>query len=106
MGKIELSPDMMNWVQRYSKNKQRINRGMLAFAAIFVTWRVRRSFKKPASKHENNSSKLEKKGGKNRISGEVDAVFVARFKRLFKIIVPGVSSKEFWLLSLFSGFLV
>ncbi|KAI8996014.1 ABC transporter transmembrane region 2-domain-containing protein [Gaertneriomyces semiglobifer] len=37
---------------------------------------------------------------------DVDALFFKRLARLLKIIIPGVSSKEFWLLNLFSGFLL
>lgn len=36
---------------------------------------------------------------------EVNAVFFKRFFRILKIIIPSVSSKEFVLLNLFSGFL-
>jgi hypothetical protein len=36
---------------------------------------------------------------------EVNAVFFKRFFRILKIIIPSVSSKEFLLLNLFSGFL-
>ncbi|KAJ3357257.1 hypothetical protein HDU83_008070 [Entophlyctis luteolus] len=38
--------------------------------------------------------------------GEVDARFLARLTRILTIIVPGVSSKEFVLINLFSAFLV
>lgn len=49
------------------------------------------------------STKASKKKSKK---AEVDAVFLKRFLGIAKIIIPGVSSKEFWLLNLFSGFLV
>jgi ATP-binding cassette subfamily D (ALD) long-chain fatty acid import protein len=71
-----------------------------------VAWRIKSGF---SSKSDSKSSTTSpRKGGKKRskVVGEVDSVFVARFSRIFKIIVPGVTSKEFWLLTLFSGFLL
>ncbi|KAI8926954.1 ABC transporter transmembrane region 2-domain-containing protein [Entophlyctis helioformis] len=44
--------------------------------------------------------------GKGGVRAEVDAVFAQRIRRLLGIIIPGVSSKEFLLLNLFSGFLL
>ncbi|KAI8854629.1 ABC transporter transmembrane region 2-domain-containing protein [Chytridium lagenaria] len=38
--------------------------------------------------------------------GEVDIVFFRRLVRILKIIIPGIASKEFLLLNLFSGFLI
>ncbi|KAH6583999.1 hypothetical protein BASA50_002435 [Batrachochytrium salamandrivorans] len=46
-----------------------------------------------------------KKGGSG-VRADVDAIFLKRLTRLLHIIIPGVSSKEFWLLNIFSGFLV
>ena len=66
-------------------------------AIILLTWKLKR---KP-TKNLDDTRKPSKK-----VSGEVDAIFLARFKRIFKILVPSVKSKEFWLLGLFSGFLV
>ncbi|KAI9329749.1 P-loop containing nucleoside triphosphate hydrolase protein [Obelidium mucronatum] len=37
---------------------------------------------------------------------EVDALFLSRLSNIFKIIIPGVSSKEFWLINVFSAFLI
>ncbi|KAJ3226458.1 hypothetical protein HDU81_007315 [Chytriomyces hyalinus] len=51
----------------------------------------------------DTGSKKSKRSGKR---GEVDALFVARLTRILRVIIPGVSSKEFWLLNLFSCFLV
>jgi ATP-binding cassette subfamily D (ALD) long-chain fatty acid import protein len=55
---------------------------------------------------DSASSGGGKRKKKKRISGDVDAVFLARITRIFRIIIPGFTSKEFWLLCLFSGFLV
>ncbi|TPX34179.1 hypothetical protein SmJEL517_g03078 [Synchytrium microbalum] len=50
-------------------------------------------------------------GGKGKKKGDgpradVDAVFFGRMARLIPILIPGVQSKEFWLLNAFSGFLI
>ncbi|KAI8620916.1 ABC transporter transmembrane region 2-domain-containing protein [Chytriomyces sp. MP71] len=44
--------------------------------------------------------------GAKKQRAEVDALFVARLARILHIVIPGVASKEFWLLNLFSCFLV
>ena len=61
---------------------------------------------KEAAADTSSSGGGGKRGKKKRISGDVDAVFLARISRIFRIIIPGFTSKEFWLLCLFSGFLV
>lgn len=61
---------------------------------------------KEAAADNSSSGGVGKRGKKKRISGDVDAVFLARISRIFRIIIPGFTSKEFWLLCLFSGFLV
>ncbi|KAJ3227980.1 hypothetical protein HK099_007849 [Clydaea vesicula] len=48
------------------------------------------------------STKMEK--GKRR--KDLDAVFLKNLGKLLKIVIPGVSSREFLLLNLFSGFLL
>ena len=45
------------------------------------------------------------KASKPSQKGDVDLVFLRRFLKLVKIIIPSVACKEFWLLNLFSGFL-
>eukprot|EP00842_Homolaphlyctis_polyrhiza_P000442 jgi/Hompol1/1399/HPOL_003052-RA len=47
-----------------------------------------------------------RKKGAGGVRAAVDAVFMRRIAKLLGIIIPGVSSKEFILLNLFSGFLV
>lgn len=110
--KVVLPPYLVDLFLKYSTNKLKIQRGFWAFAAIYLSWRIRAISKaKPKARKESSGETVmeesTKKGRKKkRIVGEVDAVFFARFKRIFQIIVPSLASKEFGLLLLFSGFLV
>lgn len=129
--KIRLPPLLLDIIRKYAENKPVIKSGFFTFAALFVSWRVRGAVLKATTKPsltpqlpnqinqvpstpaatkeaapEEVVSGKGKKGKKKRISGDVDAVFLARISRIFKIIIPGVTSKEFWLLALFSAFLV
>jgi ATP-binding cassette, subfamily D (ALD), peroxisomal long-chain fatty acid import protein len=86
--------------QVYLQNKTSIQRGSLLFALVLFGWRL-----KSAGSGSNGPSKKSKRKRKQ-ISGDVDYVFLERFKKLFKIIVPGIRSKESMLLMLFSSFLI
>lgn len=124
--KIKLSPQLLSIVQKYLEHKPAIQKGFWAMATIYLSWRVNSVFsssnraavsssssKETSQKKDGDPSSNDTSGGgkgkrgkKKRISGDVDAVFLARISRIFRIIIPGVASKEFWLLCLFSGFLV
>ncbi len=110
--KVQIPPYLLNIVQQYSANKVKIKRGFWALVVILITWRIKAGSSKSSKKDKQGTTTVEdvptKKGkkGSKRVVGDVDGVFVARFRRIFKIIVPGVASKEFMLLTLFSAFLV
>ena len=99
---VQLRETIQRLVVGYVNNKKRIQRGAIAVAVISLSWRLYNTFHNKS----NNTDAPRRKGKKKRVSGDVDALFLARIAKLFKIIIPGVSSKEFWLLGLFSGFLV
>ncbi|KAJ3334989.1 hypothetical protein HDU91_002415, partial [Kappamyces sp. JEL0680] len=112
--KVQIPPHIQEWIKVYSQHKGNLARGFWAVAAIYLSWSVKKTFtKKPVKSStlavgadDENAKLAGKKGKKKRISGDVDAVFLARFQRIFKIIVPSLASKEFGLLCLFSGFLL
>ncbi|KAJ3089093.1 hypothetical protein HK102_007226 [Quaeritorhiza haematococci] len=133
--KIAIPPLLLQILTRYSRNKRTINRTLLALFLGNLAWRIRKTFTETKKhqqqvKAQRQNGKVVQKitedlstdearssvaGGKRRGRGkddskkaraDVDAVFFARLTKLLKIVIPGVSSKEFWLLNLFSAFLV
>lgn len=118
MSKIELPPLLLIAIQKYWENKNNVQRGFFGFAAIFLSWKIKsiltfKTFKSiQINTKRNNEIQIDdeplKKGkkGKKRIVGDVDLIFFKRFQRILKIIVPSIASKEFILLTLFSGFLL
>ncbi|KAJ3287241.1 hypothetical protein HK104_008710 [Borealophlyctis nickersoniae] len=113
--KIVIPPNLAKLVTYYVQNKKTITRSALSFGLLALAIRIRSSMaRKPrpagavkaGAAAEVDAGGRKGKKGKGGPRGDVDAVFFKRLTRLMKIIVPGVSSKEFWLLNLFSGFLV
>ncbi|KAJ3037863.1 hypothetical protein HDV00_001278 [Rhizophlyctis rosea] len=114
--KIVIPPHLAVYVAYYVRNKQRITRGGLAIGLLALALRIRTALhrkpppiaqKKDAGPAEaEQTSRKGKRGKAGGPRGDVDALFFQRFARLLKVIIPGVSSKEFWLLNLFSGFLL
>ncbi|KAJ3116602.1 hypothetical protein HDU96_009261 [Phlyctochytrium bullatum] len=133
--KIVLPPFVANLVNQYVRHKPKIVRGVQGAALVFFLvkanqlWnasrKAPRGHRAPAksqldliaiaekAKQEAAAAAAEKQTGvgksrrkKSAPRGEVDIVFFRRLIRILKIIIPGVTSKEFLLLNLFSGFLV
>ncbi|KAJ3210955.1 hypothetical protein HDU67_004853 [Dinochytrium kinnereticum] len=133
--KIVLPPFLANLVTQYVSNKKIIVRGVRGTFLLFLLIKVKAlwdaSKKAPKGLRAANKSQqdliaiAEKakadaaaaasnptvgigKGRRKKTAprGEVDIVFFRRLVRILRIIIPGVTSKEFLLLNLFSGFLV
>ncbi|KAJ3035294.1 hypothetical protein HK097_004242, partial [Rhizophlyctis rosea] len=114
--KIVIPPHLAVYVAYYFKNKQRITRSGLALGIIALAFRIRTALNRkplpPSQKKDETAADAQPTKGKGRRGkgggpkGDVDALFFQRFARILKIIIPGVSSKEFWLLNTFSGFLL
>ncbi|KAI8818747.1 ABC transporter transmembrane region 2-domain-containing protein [Fimicolochytrium jonesii] len=110
--KVTLPPGLAKLVVQYAQHRSAITRGGWTLAFLFLAIRVRSALTKQkpktgpaaAQEVEQRRSRKGKKGGGPR--ADVDAVFFKRFGKLLRIIIPGVSSKEFWLLNTFSGFLL
>ena len=101
MSKIQIPPELIQVFSRYTANKRTIQLSFFGIVVLLIAWRTKNGVKPNTQIRENKSGSK-----KIRIAGQVDKVFVNRFRRILKIIVPGVTSKEFWLLTLFSCFLV
>ncbi|KND03543.1 uncharacterized protein SPPG_01022 [Spizellomyces punctatus DAOM BR117] len=107
--KVVLPPALAKLVVQYVQHKKTISRGALSVALLALAIRIRSavSGKKKGSGSDDAVRRSRRgKGGKEGPRADVDAVFFRRLSRLLRIIIPGVSSKEFWLLNLFSGFLL
>lgn len=132
--RIELPNSVLRFFAFYIRNRRTVKNTTLTALALFIASRihtlVKASTSKPkrvisASSSSSSSVDLINKTdtqsnvsvqGKDKNAlisskpkaprADVDAVFLHRFKRILKIIIPGVRSKEFWLLNTFSGFLV
>jgi ATP-binding cassette subfamily D (ALD) long-chain fatty acid import protein len=117
MGKVQIPPYVSDWIEIYLRNKPLLVRGFWASFFAYQAFIAHKTFSKksvkpattvttPSDDTDAKLAKGSKKGKKKRISGDVDAVFLARFSRIFKIIVPSFACKESGLLCLFSGFLL
>ncbi|KAJ3171829.1 hypothetical protein HDU87_008217 [Geranomyces variabilis] len=112
--KVVLPPALARLVGQYVQNRKIITRGALSVALIALAIRIRSATigvkraasTAPTAVEAPHAGGRKGKGRKDGPRADVDAVFFKRLARLLRIIIPGVSSKEFWLLNTFSGFLV
>ncbi|CAM0135483.1 unnamed protein product [Umbelopsis sp. WA50703] len=87
-------------IVRYANHRTTIKRLVLAALLASTINRIRGTI--------NKSSKMKSatKDTKLKDKVEVDMVFFQRLKRLLTIVIPGIRSKELWLLVVHSAFLV
>ncbi|KAL2912361.1 ATP-binding cassette long-chain fatty acid transporter pxa2 [Polyrhizophydium stewartii] len=128
--KLRLTGPLADAARIYLQYKTPLKRGLLAAIVITVLFRLRAALtlsrrartlpagRKGAAESAPTQAAAaaqdvapagrggRRRKGKGGVRAEVDAVFLQRIARILRIIIPGVSSKEFWLLNLFSGFLV
>ncbi|KAL5035180.1 hypothetical protein BDV3_004622 [Batrachochytrium dendrobatidis] len=126
---LRLPRAVVDLARSYIRHKSTVQRGLLVVFLAAVAVRLRSTLAitrkaaatTPITSGSISHSKLDLnaiqpepvpagKGRKRKlrsgVSADVDAVFLKRLVRLVRVIIPGVSSKEFWLLNIFSGFLV
>ncbi|ORY05614.1 hypothetical protein K493DRAFT_252485 [Basidiobolus meristosporus CBS 931.73] len=94
-----MSPVVQLIIRQYVQNKTTIKRSVMGLLLLAMAYRIKGAFS--ASKEKASDKKSGKAG---RV--EVDRVFFHRLYALLKIIIPGVRSKEFWMILIHSGFLV
>ncbi|RIB14190.1 ABC transporter transmembrane region 2-domain-containing protein [Gigaspora rosea] len=92
----------------YRNNRTVLGWSIWIFAVYFLYIRNRSSPKrKRITKEQESTAETANEGEKSKSTKvEVDSVFFERLKRLLKIVIPGVKSKELWLLIIHSFFLV
>ncbi|KIO26795.1 hypothetical protein M407DRAFT_234265 [Tulasnella calospora MUT 4182] len=102
-------PSLKELTAHYVRHRPQIQRLITASFVLYVVGTSYNSFIRPGSATgPSRSSRRSKKGG---VEGrparvEVDAVFYARLKRLLRIVIPSIRSKEALLLAMHSAFLV
>lgn len=104
--KIKIPEPLLKLAREYGRNRQSVKRIlMVAFALIVASNFVggKRNAKSETQK-DRKPGVSQRRQQSQRV--EVDRVFFARLRRLLAIVIPGLKSKEFWLLVVHSGFLV
>lgn len=111
---------LAKFVDFWLKNRKPLNRLLGILFIVYIVNTVRSGLRvgkkkkggaasnvdTTASSSSSSSGKGGKKRGANGPRGEVDALFAQRLQKLLNICIPGVKTKEFTLLALFSAFLV
>ena len=111
--KAKIPESVLTIISGYTANKKSIQTGIIGFLCLSAALRIRGAMQGAKNSKANTVDvTATSRGGSRRkkvgsgVRSEVDSVFARRFYRILRIIIPGVSSKEFLLLNLFSGFLV
>ncbi|KAJ3026412.1 UNVERIFIED_CONTAM: hypothetical protein HDU68_005710 [Siphonaria sp. JEL0065] len=106
---IEALKRYLAWYLRHRPYFVNALRVLLATGAVIRIRAGIKALKATNTNQQTPSSDLQTQSHtskRSKAKSEVDALFLARLSEIFKIIIPGVSSKEFWLINLFSAFLV
>ncbi|KAF1798933.1 putative ABC fatty acid transporter [Mucor lusitanicus] len=102
---LSMVPQVMRLVRGYGKHRTTIQRSIL-FLLIFRSLLSMRQLVK-AFKKSNSALPSKKRQPANKSKKvEVDMTFFKQLYKLLQIVMPGVRSKEFWLLIIHSGFLI
>ncbi|KAG9047290.1 hypothetical protein FS837_002598 [Tulasnella sp. UAMH 9824] len=102
-------PSLKELTAHYVRHRPQIQRLITASFVLYVVGTSYNSFIRPGSATgPSRSSRRSKKDGADGRPArvEVDAVFYARLKRLCRIVIPSIRSKEALLLAMHSAFLV
>ncbi|KAJ3063722.1 hypothetical protein HDU98_000483 [Podochytrium sp. JEL0797] len=112
MGSL-LQKRVRGYFSAYMRHRSVIVNALRVLLVALAVQRVRRgvaavSFRKATSDGSQRSDEFDTTTttAPTKRKSEVDALFFARLTRILGVIVPGVASKEFWLVNVFSAFLV
>ncbi|KAI8144023.1 hypothetical protein BJV82DRAFT_74431 [Fennellomyces sp. T-0311] len=104
------APMLKQWARSYMTHRDSVRRTLifLFLARTFLTVRqavrkFQREQKKPRKPRLSTAAAEEDSAKKRKV--EVDMTFLKQIQRLLAIVMPGVRSKEFWMLVIHSGFL-
>ncbi|KAI7896775.1 ABC transporter transmembrane region 2-domain-containing protein [Mucor mucedo] len=101
---LSMLPHVSRFAKGYARNKTTIQRSILfvlLFRAVLSLRQIIRSIKKSNADDAKPSAKR-----KQNKKVAVDMTFFKQIYKLLQIVMPGIRSKEFWLLIIHSGFLV
>ncbi|PHZ08331.1 uncharacterized protein RHIMIDRAFT_286487 [Rhizopus microsporus ATCC 52813] len=96
-------PYINNIFRQYGKYRTTIQRSIIFVLILRSTLSIRRLI---LAMKKKETTKAPKESGTRKKKVEVDVVFFRQLYKLLQIVMPGLRSKEFWLLVLHSGFLV
>ncbi|KAG8981044.1 hypothetical protein FRC05_003944 [Tulasnella sp. 425] len=102
-------PTLKELTAHYVRHRPQIQRLITTSFVLYVVGTSYNAFIRPGS--ATGPSKSSRRSKKDGVDGrparvEVDAVFYARLKRLLRIVIPSIRSKEALLLAMHSAFLV
>ncbi|CAO3696731.1 unnamed protein product [Rhizopus microsporus] len=96
-------PYINNIFRQYGKYRTTIQRSIIFVLILRSTLSIRRLI---LAMKKKETTKVPTESGTRKKKVEVDVVFFRQLYKLLQIVMPGLRSKEFWLLILHSGFLV
>lgn len=103
---LSMVPQVSRLVRGYAKNRTTIQRSILfilILRSILSMRQIIKSIKKSSAGQAKPKTQQNKQKSKK---VEVDMTFFKQLYKLLQIVMPGIRSKEFWLLIIHSGFLV
>ncbi|KAI8994960.1 ABC transporter transmembrane region 2-domain-containing protein [Pilobolus umbonatus] len=102
---LSITPHISQWAKSYMRNRTTIKRSvmlLLLLRSILSIKQLITAFKK--SNNTVNSQGVQERKRNKKV--EVNMTFFKQLHKVLQIVMPGVRSKEFWLLIVHSGFLV
>ncbi|CDH53471.1 abc fatty acid [Lichtheimia corymbifera JMRC:FSU:9682] len=106
-----MAPMLKQWASLYLKHRDTIRRVLLLLFVVRSFLSIRKSIRlfkketnKPTKPRLDTTTPAPDEKKKRKV--EVDMAFFKQIQRLLRIVMPGVRSKEFWMLVVHSFFLV
>ncbi|KAI9311286.1 ABC transporter transmembrane region 2-domain-containing protein [Dichotomocladium elegans] len=104
-----LAPVLKQWASLYLQHRDTIRRSLILLFILRTVLSIRtavRKFQREEKRPEAPKLSTTSDNTNNKRKVEVNMAFMKQIQRLLSIVIPGVRSKEFWMLIIHSGFLV
>lgn len=102
---LSMVPQVNRLVRGYVKNRTTIQRSILFILILRSILSMRQIIKSIKKSNNNNAKPKTQQNRPKSKKVEVDMTFFKQLYKLLQIVMPGIRSKEFWLLIIHSGFL-